>query len=162
MSTFKRMLSRIPTDRLRLTSYDRKLAISVAAALKAAEMNQSELAERAGMKPAHLSRLLNKSRVGLSNPTFETVARLSAALGTELLEFPVFGQWQAQTFDCDSEVSLSYRSREPISIDVETGEMSSFGDMVWFSIDDKRVKNLFGNGTSHGEFVHALSSPHSP
>lgn len=44
-------------------------------------LTRAELAERVGMAPSNLSRLLNSSG---GNPTFETVTKLAAAVGCDV------------------------------------------------------------------------------
>ena len=64
------------------------------------DLDQQGLAEKAGIQPSHLSRLLG----GGVNPTLQTIAALEAALDTHLLE--VDGREQRES-------STSYQTRLP-------------------------------------------------
>ena len=44
-------------------------------------LSRAELAERVGMAPSNLSRLLNSTE---GNPTFETITKLAAAVGCDV------------------------------------------------------------------------------
>lgn len=97
MSKFEELLESIPPEKRRLGRYLGDLLVSIEETIERKRMSQKELATRMGMEPPQLSRLLSDLRNYLGNPTLETIARLSTALETELLSFPVFEEWSRNT-----------------------------------------------------------------
>ncbi len=65
--------------------YSSNIARRILAILKDnKELNQTLLAEKIGVKPQYISKVLK----GQENLSLETIAKLSAALNTELITFP--------------------------------------------------------------------------
>lgn len=65
--------------------YSAHIALEVLTALESKkDMTQKKLAELVGVSPQHISKILK----GEENLTLETIAKLSEALGIELISFP--------------------------------------------------------------------------
>ena len=110
--TFRELVDRIPPEKKRLGRYLGDLIVSIQETIEQKGISQKELATRMGMEPPQLSRLLSDLRNYLGNPTLETIARLSTALETELLSFPVFEEWSRNTFGDSSTTTLTDVSGE--------------------------------------------------
>src|SRR5579872_2655139 len=67
--------------------YSGNIALRVLAAMEEREgMTQKKLAELLGVSPQQISKIIK----GQENLTLETIAKLSEALGVELISFPEF------------------------------------------------------------------------
>lgn len=64
--------------------YSSNIARRILAAMEDANMHQKDLAQKIGVTPQQISKLVR----GEENLTLETIAKLSDALGTELISFP--------------------------------------------------------------------------
>lgn len=65
--------------------YSGKIALRVLSAIDSTEgMNQTKLAELMEVSPQQVSKIVS----GNENLTLETIAKLSSALGVELIDFP--------------------------------------------------------------------------
>lgn len=89
-SLFKNVIEKIPRDIRLFTRYAGELAIAVGELRERQGLTQRDLAERIDMKESQLSRILG----GSGNPTLQTIARLAAVLGEDLIEFPAYKQWE--------------------------------------------------------------------
>jgi len=101
MSTFRELIENISPEKRRLGHYLSDLLVSIEETMEGKGVTQKELADRLGMQPPQLSRLLSDIRNYHGNPTLETIARISTALDTEMLSFPVFEEWSRRTFGDD-------------------------------------------------------------
>ncbi len=77
-----------------------EIAAAALSALRKSGMSKKELAERMGVKPQFLSRVLK----GSENLTLETIAKLEMALDTQLIK-------TACEHDCDIEWRIVYESK---------------------------------------------------
>ncbi|MDI3318413.1 helix-turn-helix domain-containing protein [Pinibacter soli] len=67
--------------------YSGNIAQRILAALEDSEtVNQKVLAEKIGVSPQYISKVVS----GNENLTLETIAKISEALGVELISFPLF------------------------------------------------------------------------
>ena len=67
--------------------YSSNIAHRILAALEDSEtVNQKVLAEKIGVSPQYISKVVS----GNENLTLETIAKISEALGVELISFPTF------------------------------------------------------------------------
>jgi len=60
------------------------IAVRILGTLKAQGLSQKELAERVGVSPQQISKIVN----GHENLTLETICKLEAALGIQLINLP--------------------------------------------------------------------------
>ena len=125
-SELREILDTIPEEIRVFTKYIVQLSESISHALKELGWQKKDLAKRANMKESQLSRYLN----GTANPNLKTVARISAALGRELIQFPEFERLRkGQTLSS----STSVRTDGTLEIPETTGHTWTTDHLAWES-----------------------------
>ena len=112
MATFRELVDGIPPDKRKLGSYLSDLLVSIEEIMQEKGITQKVRADRLEMEPPQLSRLLSDIRNYQGNPTLATIARISIALDTELLSFPVFAEWSQKTFGDNSSTIMTELTRK--------------------------------------------------
>lgn len=143
MTEFDRIIQKIPRHERLLGRYLRRLAISIDDALARKGMTQKDLAERSGMKESHLSRLLNHMRNVLGNPRLDTIARLEAALDVQLLGFPQFDAWSAETLS-ETAVTRPFSLGEDRSAVITVTEKNSSRNVIPLVSDMQKRTHVIG------------------
>jgi len=87
-----------------------ELAIHIGNAIEAQGISQKSLAEKLGVSPQYISRLLK----GKQNLSLETITSLEFALGITLISIPAIEQ-----FDLPKESDLSIASEEEVNYTAE-------------------------------------------
>lgn len=137
-------------------NYSSNIARRIAAVLEESEdLNQKKLAENLDVKPQYISKLLK----GEENLTLETIAKLSSALGVELISFPDY-KYSSTVPNFELEIAKSF-----FDFHIKTTEKVIVIDLKTDIKDCKHNTELLSekkfspqNGISFNNFIPAKKS----
>jgi len=105
-------------------NYSSQIARRILAKIEENNLSQADLARALDVSPQQISKIVK----GKENLTLETIAKISSAIGTELIQFPIYSYSQ-------STAVLQFQSVSFTTISFDTPD--NIGDMKWPQLNEK-------------------------